>query len=273
MSLSPSHKGFARILLVAAVASVVLGSPDGGRAQSNAAPVWIAAPGMPLPAGTEFTLNIWVGDSSRPAESLFGLSFELHYSDDRHLEFLPPGEAVAGPFLQPDTYTFTRHEPENRVFHLAVSRKRGASGADGYGVVLILTVRFTDDAPGNWQSCFWIENVNANDSTGARVAVEAGPEFCVAVLEPRLEVIPNPFTPNDDGANDAVEFRRDGGFPPEWSIVIMDRSGRIVRRLSGGANVWDGRDEQGRLMLPGTYLYTIKEKDDFIRRGLLWLIR
>ena len=236
------------------------------------AEVWIEPLNKPLIADTQFSLNIQVGNEMQPIDGLFGLSFELHYSNSTYLEFVEPVEATAGPFLEPNTYTFTRHEPENQIFFLAVSRKRGATGQSGYGQVMQLQVRISKEAPPLWPVCFEIKNVSANDYAGTAVPLQAGAPVCLTVADIAIDVIPNPFTPNDDGSNDQVEFKRDVGIPDNWSISIMDRSGRVIKRLTNGERFWDGRNEQRHPMLPGTYLYTIHNGKQTIKRGLLWLI-
>ncbi len=236
------------------------------------AEVWIEPLNEPLTAGTQFSLNILVGNEMQPIDGLFGLSFELHYSHSTYLEFVEPVEATAGPFLEPDTYTFTRHEPENKIFFLAVSRKRGAAGQSGYGQVMQLQVRISKGAPPLWPVCFEIKNISANDYAGTAVPVQAGPPLCLTVADTPIDVMPNPFTPNDDGSNDQVEFKRDGGLPGNWSILIMDRSGRVIKRLTNGESFWDGRNEKCHKMLPGIYLYAVYSGKQTIKRGLLWLI-
>lgn len=224
-------------------------------------------------AGTAIDLAFHLGSPDSPAADLFGIGFELHYSDDRYLVFNPPNDAVAGDFLQPDVYTFTRHEPERRIFYLAVSRKRGAPGQDGEGIVLTLPLRLAEDAVPGWEVCFQIRNVIANNAGGTPLTIESGPAVCLTVGEPAVEVVPNPITPNGDGMNDVVEFKRDGGIPADWVIHIMDRNGIILRTLTGGADRWDGRDADGRLQLPGVYLYTIRDGERVVRRGVLGIIR
>jgi VWFA-related protein len=91
--------------------------------------------------------------------------------------------------------------------------------------------------------------------------------------EPAFEVVPNPFTPNDDGFNDWAEFKRGDDTPVDWNICIMDRSGRIIQSLSNGERIWDGKDKSGKVMLPGFYLYTISKDNKVIHRGLIQLIR
>ncbi len=235
--------------------------------------VWIEKPTVELLAGTSFELRIHAGTEQAPVRSLFGLSFELHYSSDDFIEFLPPVQAQAGDFLQPNVYTFTRYEKNQKVLYLAVSRKRGAAGQSGHGVVLSLPMRFADNAPPGWEVCFKIASVTANDSAGTRLAVDPGPTRCIHVLEPHIDVIPNPFTPNGDGFNDRIRFKRDGGIPDPWVILIMDRTGRLIRRFTHGQDTWDGRDEKGRPMLPGVYLYHIRDGNRTVRRGLIGLIR
>jgi gliding motility-associated-like protein len=233
---------------------------------ANAAATISLQPISPVAAGSPIVLNVMVGGSAESVSGLFGLSFELVYSDDTYLEFIEPVVAEAGP------YTFTRHEPANRILYLAVSRKRGADGQDGSGTVLTVPVRIKENAPPGWQTCFAIRNSSANDSSGAAIPLLNGAPMCVVVAQQGLTVVPNPFTPNGDGSNDLVEFRREGGFPVDWEIVIMDRAGRLIKRLDSGENVWDGRDEQSRTMLPGTYLYVVRSATQVVNRGLLWLI-
>lgn len=93
------------------------------------------------------------------------------------------------------------------------------------------------------------------------------------VAEEELEVIPNPFTPNDDGFNDTVEFRKGDRIPASWVIRIMNRQGRTVRKLSNGERYWNGKDENGMIQLPGSYLYMISEESRVLYRGLITLIR
>ncbi|MFQ5627294.1 MAG: gliding motility-associated C-terminal domain-containing protein [bacterium] len=235
--------------------------------------VWIELVNVKPFAGEKIDLSLHVGGGDAPVDNLFGLGFELHYSDGTYLVFNNPGDAQAGDFLQPDVYSFTRHEPENKIFYLAVSRKRGVQGQKGEGVALVLPVSISPDAPPGWKTCFAITNVIANDPNGGAIQIDAGPVVCLEVGEPAVEVVPNPITPNDDSYNDDVEFKRDGGIPENWVIVIMDRTGRIIRRLTNGANRWDGRNEEGLLMLPGAYLYVIRDGDRVVKRGVLGIIR
>jgi gliding motility-associated-like protein len=237
------------------------------------APLTMQRPDGRLLAGDIIRLSFYAGSASEPVAGLFGLSFELKYTAKQFIRPLTPEQAISGPFLEPNTYNFAKHEPGRNLVSLAVSRKLGASGQYGEGEVLIYSFVVSEDAPVGAEICFSLGNISANDSVGAAIPMVAGPDLCLKVAELTIDVVPNPFTPNDDGSNDQVEFKREGGIPPEWSIVIMDRDARVVRRLSNGEAKWNGRDQQQRAMLPGVYLYMIQNGEEIVKRGVIGLVR
>jgi gliding motility-associated-like protein len=252
---------------------------DGGMAITAmaGAPLTIQLSPNSVLAGSPFKLSVMVGSSTAPVTNLFGLGVELHYTSSPYFRPIAPVQIQPGAFLQPDTYNFIRHEPDGAagatVFHLAISRKRGAPGQSGSGEVLSLNFEVTAEAPPGTKICFTLANIAANDSAGNAIALQAGPSACLTVEDLAIIVVPNPFTPNDDDSNDEVEFKRDGGIPPDWVIRLMDRAGRTVRLLTGGANTWDGRDDQGRQLAPGAYLYTISNRQQLMKRGVIALVR
>ena len=117
--------------------------------------------------------------------------------------------------------------------------------------------------------------MNVANVTGSDTASYVAPYDPVPPGEPKIvfQVIPNPFTPNEDGFNDRAEFRQGDETPDYWVITIMDRTGRIVKTLAHGDYFWDGTDESGRLMRPGSYLFAVSEGDSLIHRGVVTLIR
>ncbi|MCI0694533.1 gliding motility-associated C-terminal domain-containing protein [candidate division KSB1 bacterium] len=248
---------------------------DSGMASAPmaAAPLTIQLSPHSVLAGSPFKLSVTVGSAATPVVELFGLGFELRYTPSPFFRPVAPVRIQPGAFLQPDTYDFIRHEPANAVFYLAISRKRGAPGQSGSGEILSLNFEVTANAPPGTRICFSLANITANDSTGKAIALQTGPAACLTVEDVAIVVVPNPFTPNDDDSNDHVEFRRDGGIPPDWVIRLMDRAGRTVRLLTGGANTWDGLDDQGRQLAPGAYLYTISNREQLMKRGIIALVR
>ncbi len=93
------------------------------------------------------------------------------------------------------------------------------------------------------------------------------------------KVEPNPFTPNGDGINDVTKitfFLGNIGEPKELigsqarnlRIKIFDLTGRFIKNLvdqnsasaayvAENSIIWDGRDENGKMVRPGVYIYQI----------------
>ena len=90
-----------------------------------------------------------------------------------------------------------------------------------------------------------------------------------------LSVTPNPFTPNEDGANDDVRFEftiLKVNTSKAVEVTICDLAGRRMRTLteerSNAAGtysiVWDGKDEDGHVVTPGIYLGQVSLETDEI---------
>ena len=79
------------------------------------------------------------------------------------------------------------------------------------------------------------------------------------------------FTPNGDGINDVVVIECDllNVEAAPVAIQIFDLAGREIGQIDGGEQVsgrftaaWDGRDVEGRLAPPGTYLLQLTVETD-----------
>ena len=84
-------------------------------------------------------------------------------------------------------------------------------------------------------------------------------------------VEPNPFTPNDDGINDAMNVIFDVQrllVPKAVHLEIYDLDGKRVHRTerqlaSGGySQQWDGRNDAGQRVPPGLYILRIYTEAD-----------
>ena len=88
----------------------------------------------------------------------------------------------------------------------------------------------------------------------------------------RVQAAPNPFTPNGDGINDAIEFAFDLFLvldQVEVAVEILDLSGRRMHRVGPVSRTagqtkleWDGRNAAGHLLMPGLYLYRLQVAAD-----------
>ncbi len=82
-----------------------------------------------------------------------------------------------------------------------------------------------------------------------------------------VNAAPAVITPNGDGANEETSIGYDLttiGAPRRVEVVLRDLSGRPVRRLYAGDDVsgrfalpWDGRDDSGRIVPPGNYVFSV----------------
>lgn len=71
--------------------------------------------------------------------------------------------------------------------------------------------------------------------------------------------VPNTFTPNGDGINDA--FMIESEYVQNMSCEIFDRSNNLVHSWNQLYGHWDGRDMNGNNVPPGVYFYVIKAVD------------
>lgn len=113
------------------------------------------------------------------------------------------------------------------------------------------------------------ENTNPIPATSVNGLVTVGAPEAVSVS-------PNPFTPNNDGFNDFVNFRFPEMLTPPAEVAIFNISGKRVRRLStpsGDGCEWDGVDDDGRALEPGVYIYLIRSNGKQVANGTVTLMR
>jgi gliding motility-associated-like protein len=73
-------------------------------------------------------------------------------------------------------------------------------------------------------------------------------------------VVPNPFTPNNDGVNDMVNFYYDNPAGDEVQIKIYSLTGSCVKEITASAGVvpyWDGSNSSNSKVEGGVYIYQI----------------
>ena len=106
-----------------------------------------------------------------------------------------------------------------------------------------------------------------DSSSGLAVETVLGNRLIAALV-----ATPNPFTPDGDGINEVTTIsygilKLDLG--RQVQVVIFDLSGRPVRSLYDGNDssgeyrwAWDGTDDRGKLLVPGTYLFRVSVEGD-----------
>ena len=86
-----------------------------------------------------------------------------------------------------------------------------------------------------------------------------------------MQVNPNPFSPNGDGLNDQTQisfFLSNLNIERNLKIQIFDLTGKLIKTVFDGPSkafayissnsfLWDGRDDNGKLVRPGVYLLRV----------------
>ncbi|MGB0915535.1 MAG: gliding motility-associated C-terminal domain-containing protein, partial [Crocinitomicaceae bacterium] len=87
------------------------------------------------------------------------------------------------------------------------------------------------------------------------------------------DLIPNVFTPNNDGVNDYYIIKETHSFN---SFEVFNRWGNVVYSWDGGNVYWNGMDRKNKMLLNGVYFYKVQYKgcgDDSIKSGFIQLVR
>jgi len=198
------------------------------------------------------------------AENLAGLEIVIQY-DPTYLDFIEIDlMSLAEGFL-----IVSKHK-NNKI---AISMARAEGLSEIKGTLFEIVFRVKSSAPiGGATDIFWIEaNLFDEDTESIPVETEDG---VIKVSE--FSVFPNPFTPNDDGFNDHVNFIIPDSVASEVAIKIFGVKGNRVREISKSSDPilqWDGFDENNHLMQPGVYLYVILRNAKLMHKGTITLMR
>lgn len=117
-----------------------------------------------LQIGAEFTIDIEVVN----VQNLFGLSFELNYTNTQYLDAL---QAEAGAFLGNDLVFLPTIDDANGKVSIGITRKAGQGGISGSGVLARVKFTSLETTPSGTQITFSLNNVSANDPSGTPVSL------------------------------------------------------------------------------------------------------
>ena len=121
--------------------------------------------------GQEFWVNVQVGEAGRPVNDLFGVSFVLNYTNTEVIDALEVESATGELAFGSDVVAYSDIDDPNGQVSVGISRKAGAGGFDGYGVVARIKFKFLSNAADGQAVDLTLSNVSAKDPTGASIAL------------------------------------------------------------------------------------------------------
>jgi gliding motility-associated-like protein len=125
---------------------------------------------------------------------------------------------------------------------------------------------FEEDSLNITQAFEFTANYTGSFTVTARDQCEEAVSFELIFISCET-MIPNVFTPNSDGKNDAFSITGIAGFPGS-SLEIYNRWGAMIYSSVNYNNTWDGEDHPG-----GTYFYIFTRSDGEVFTGHLSLFR
>ncbi len=101
---------------------------------------------------------------------------------------------------------------------------------------------------------------------------------CVVEVEKTINVrdsvlVPNVFTPNNDGINDYFEIKTNGR--DNYTLTILNRYGETIFRITSKRPYWDGRTPSGEENPNGVYYYLLENQNEptQVKKGFVYLFR
>ena len=215
---------------------------------------------LPLEAGTEFLVDIKVSNVT----SLYGLSFVLNYDN---INLIEPASATNGNILGNEALFFPQVDAGTDNVAVGISQKAGQNGYSGSGTVVTVKFKATERIEKGTNITFSMNEVSANNPSGEGIELFSNPGSIGTVTGIRDNYgptayslsanFPNPFNPNTSinyNLGDNVSVR----------LEILNVSGQTVRLLVNNLQnkgqhtiQWDGRDDTGRKVSAGVYLYRL----------------
>jgi len=130
----------------------------------------------PQTAGAEFWVDVVVGSNSEPVTNLFGISFDVNFTNTTYIDVVTPysSNVIVGDFLGSDLVFFPNVDETAGKVSIGISRKSGADGVNGFGTVAKIKFKADASTPNNTPVQFSISNVSANDPGGTNIPLVPG---------------------------------------------------------------------------------------------------
>ena len=186
-SITPNGGSNSATITVTVDRSLLAGSSDTGNLSvtSNGGSAIVAVqiqapqPGIPIypaasttqPLGSEFWIDIVVGDSATPVSDLFGVSFDLNFTNTNYLDVVTPhsSNVISSDFIGNDLVFIQTVDETSGKVSIGISRKAGDGGVSGFGTVARIKFVSHANAPNGTNIQFSLSSVSANDTVGTTI--------------------------------------------------------------------------------------------------------
>jgi len=218
----------------------------------------------------------WIELHALDAINLFGLCFELNSVPATAAEFLlaEPGKDIGD-----DVLCFYHADKNAGAISVGITRKAGQGGSSGKGVMARINMRLAESLADGQPMELSLQKLLAVDANNVRMILSVDKKILVVGATQQAtpaafdlaQNYPNPFNPETK-----IEYSL-----PKASRVrleIFGLLGQRIKTLVDGqqpagfhALIWDGRDDDGRLMTSGVYVYQLTAEGFEKSRKLLLL--
>jgi len=212
------------------------------------------------PPGNIVKIPLTVSD----ADSIAGFEFILQY-DLGFLDFIR-----IEPMSLAEDFMIDWKQKENKI---AVTMARASGLTQKNGTLYELVFRIKSSAQiGETTDIFWLQASVFNEATDLMICETVDGKIKIS----EQSVFPNPFTPNQDGFNDVVNFVVTDSLINETVVTIFDVKGNKIKEIIQNTGIslqWDGTNENGADLPPGVYLYVMKRNTETFHKGTITLMK
>jgi hypothetical protein len=210
--------------------------------------------------GQTFTVEL----QAEQIENMFGIACDLKYP--RNLKIVPMS-VEPGSWPGTDALFISTIDQNAGTVSLGITRKAGQETLQGQGIVARIIMKAQPDFVPGVTIDFTLSNILANDNEGQTYTLAAEDLKLTGVAESPNQNIPNYFNlyanyPNP--FNPATHIAYDLPEELKVRIEVFDLLGRQVCTLVDETKqagkylvTWNGRDQSGKVVSSGIYMYRI----------------
>lgn len=122
-----------------------------------------------IQSGQEFDVEIVVGSENEPITNLFGVSFDLQYTNTTYIDYVSYDKS--GSFLGDNILDYVSPNDASGKISVGLTRMGTATGVSGTGSVIKIKLKSLSSTPGNTNISLSLQNVSANDPSGSNISL------------------------------------------------------------------------------------------------------